>query len=380
MQLTTTSRGKYQGPTANFVPEGEALPAEVEKRGSVGCGVVLFLLALACLGAAVLEGMDPGYDVGELPIFLIGFLVGLVLFAVLGLLTLQYREHWTLTAKFVQRRWRRIGNWKEWTTPLSDYAGVLMYDVHHSGGKNSSSYTEYILDLHHPDDKKKTLRLWCCRSYERHRAEWERYARLLDLPALLKTPDGIEQREVDDLDKSVRERIAEGSMELTFDASTHPPGDKLSVSVEGDGLLITTRGGLGKAFKVVPVIFVLTAAGMIAGGIFALSPASIILPITGCFFLLMSMGLAFAARTFGQYLRVSPAGVRTWWTHPWGRFAEKMLPSQEIEEVVVRTPPGSQGFKAVVVIADSGVAWWGMGLSQEELEWVRDCIVTVISA
>ena len=365
----------------DVVPESETLPAEINTGGSVGCAVVLFLLGAASLAGALFLVVAKGNRGEGWIIGLVAALMGHVLFEVLAVLALRYRENWTLTATSVQRRWRRLGGWKEWSEPLSAYAGVLMYDVYHSGGDKSPSYTEYILDLHHADDKKKTLRLWCCRSHEMHRSEWERYARLLDLPALAKTKDGVERREVDDLDKSVRERVAEGAMEVTFDSSAPPPGDKLGVSVDGDGLLITTRkGSLGPATKTLPVVFGLMACGLIVGGMFAPRPLEIVLPVVGFIFLLIAIGIGFVARMIGQYLKVSASGVRIWWTHPWGRFAEKTLPSDEIEDVVVRTPPGSQGFKAVLIMTDNDVGWWGMGLKEEELEWVRDCIVAVISA
>jgi len=368
-------------PSTDVIPESETLPVESNTGGSVGCAAVLFVFALAALAGAVFMVVAEEYRGEDWVMGLVFALGAYVLLSVLGVLALRYRDNWTLTATSVEHRWRRILGWKQWTVPLSSYAGVLMHDVYHSGGKNNASYTEYILDLHHEEDKKKTLRLWCCRSYEMHRSECERYARLLDLPALVKTEDGIERREVDDLDKSVRERVAEGAMEVTFDASAPPPGEKLMVSVEGDGLVITTRGGaLSKSARVLPVVFGLMAAGAIVGGTFVPRQATYVLSAVGGIFFLMAIGITFAGRLLGQYLEISAAGVRTWWTHPWGRFAEKMLPADEIEEVVVRTPQGSQGFTAVVIMTDTDMAWWGWSLEDEELEWVRDCIVAVISA
>jgi len=360
----------------DVVPEGEALPVEIDKGDCMsGGGPLLLLLSFMCFAVAVMvlvkepRGKDWIAAVGC-------SLFATALFGVFGMFGLRSRDKWTLTATSVERRWRGLGGWKQWSEPLSSYAGVLMYDAHRSGGGHGRAYTDYILDLHHPSDKRKTLRLWCSNSRDKHRTEWERYARLLNMPALMKTAHGIESRAVDDANKSVRERVKG----VTFHPSA-PPGRRLIVSVEDDGLLITARrGNPRKAAKAVLIVLGVMASIFIAGGLFLSGPEGMFFAAVGVFFLLSAAGLSFGSRVVGQYIKLSAAGVQTWWAHPLGRCAQKAFPSTEIEEIAVRKPQSNWSFKAVVIVTDSDTGWWGWSLEDEELEWVRDCIVAVISA
>jgi hypothetical protein len=298
-----------------------------------------------------------------------------------GLAVLMYEEYWTFTAHEISRRWRTLFGRKEWSEPISAYAGVLMRSVYHSGSKNSPSYTEYIVELKHSGDNKKTVQLYNSRSPDGFRAQQERYARLFAVSALVETEHGIEERSVEDLDKTIRDRVLEGSMDVQFDASKPPPGTNLSVRVEGDGLLISARRGLlGKAGKIIPIVTAILGSGLVIGGIARGKPPEVVmLPIMGAFFLVMGLGVGFAGRLLRQELIVSAAGVRTRWIHPWGAFAEVSLPADEIEDVALRTPPGSHGFTSVVIATDAQTAWFGVGLEPAEKEWVRDCIIAVIS-
>jgi hypothetical protein len=367
-------------PSEDFVPEGESLPCERGGACYFAMGVLFLLLSLASLAYAVflvVRESQGGSDGDTDLVIALGLGVLLVVF---GLKGLRYRDEWTLTATSVARRWRGLGGWKSWTEPLSNYAGVLMHDVRRPGSEGYPPKLDYVLDLYHPDDRKKTLRLWHSHSQEKHSAECGRYARLLGLPALVATENGFEQREIDDLGKSVRERVAVGAIEATL--STSPPGNTLNVRVEEGALLITTRkhitgGGAKESFLISGV------AGMVfsmLGGMLVFGFGFGVLAFFVFVMLLPSLGAFLIGRMFRPCLEVSAAGVRTWSAHPWGRLSVKVLPSPQIDEVVVRTPTGGHGFKAVLVTAGEDSVWWGGGLSQEELEWVRDCIVAVISA
>lgn len=363
------------------IPEGEELPAEAEKEGYRGAGSVLTIIGsvmlVAGIGVLVVWFLGIGGDL-ILGILLTGISVVLLPLALHQLVS---HRRWRFTPDEVTHEWRGLLGSGQWTEPLSHYDGVLAEATYHSGGENSPSYTEYVLRLEHSEDEKKHVELYSSRAREGFRGEHERYARLFDLPALLKTDDGVEVRDPEDLDKSVRERVAAGKMEVTFDPSRPPPGRHLRVRVEGDRLAVRTRpGALGKAGVLVPLIFALVGGGLIVLTVVpGVDAPPVLLIVVGALFALLGIaGLVFG-RTVVQELELSPAEVRSRWKTPFGTVGERAIPAGEIEEVVVRTPEGSQGFTMVQAVSDTGTVHFGFGLSQEEQHWVRDCVIAVIS-
>ena len=64
------------------------------------------------------------------------------------------------------------------------------------------------------------------------------------MPAVEKDGEQLVKRDVEDLDKSVRELVTEGKIEVRFDPSQRPPKG-LTVRVDGDALDITvTKKGM----------------------------------------------------------------------------------------------------------------------------------------
>jgi len=369
------------GREVDRIPEGEELPAEAEKEGYRVAGTVLVVigsvLLVAGIGVLVVWFLGIGGDL-TLGILLTGISAVLLPLALHQIVS---HKRWWFTPDEVTHEWRGLFGSGRWTEPLSNYDGILSEAVYHSGGRNSPSYTEYILRLEHSHDKKKRVRLYCSRSREGFRARHERYAQLFGLPALLKTKDGIEARDPEDLDKSVRERVAAGTMEVTFDPSRPPPGRHLRVKVEGDRLVVRTRpGALGKAGVLVPLIFALVGGGLVAAVFIpGLDGPPIVMAVFGGLFGLLGIaGLVFG-RTVVQELEIPPAEVRSRWETPFGSVGERGIPAGEIEEVVVRTPEGNQDFTMVQAISDTGTVHFGFGLSEEEQHWVRDCIIAVIA-
>lgn len=370
---------KTSKPQVDFIPEGAGLPCESYSGSQVGWAAACFLIATGAVIAAVLivtgQMAAPLPVVAVLALFALGAALG-------GAAAARHFDHLTITSHEVHRCRRSLLGAKEWHEPLSAYQGVLMRLVHHSGGQNRPSYTEYILDLKHPTDDGRTVRLYCSRSSEGFRSVHERYAKCLGLSALLKTKDGIAERRVEDLDKSIRERVAEGALDVDFDPSAPPPGDRLNVAIQGDAMIVSTRRDkMGKVLKTIAAAMVISGVGLIVAGILARkAPLGFTLPLFGVIDLALVAVLIMVVRHLGQELLIMKDAVRSYWRHPWGKFADVTVPADEIEEVVVRTPPGSQGSTVVMIISDERTAWFGMGLSQAEKEWVRDCIIAVISA
>ena len=363
----------------NRIPDDQGLPYETDAKGPRGCAFVCFTLDGLCVAAmAALIVLRGGPDI--IPIVIVLVVVS-CLFAFIGAAILSWQQHWSFSKREIELRARSIFGRTQWSEPISAYAGVVAREEYHSGGDKSPSYTNYILELRHRDDKKKTVKLYSSRSGEGFRQQWERYAGIFEVSALHETDDGLEERRIEDLDKSVRERVAEGTMAADFDPSGRPPETNLRVRIEGEAICLSTGNRLlGKVGRNVGIMFALFGAGMVVGGLLSgRMPLIVILPLAGAFLADAGLVLALVGRLLKQELLVAPERVRSRWVHPWGSFGERVLRSDAIEDVTVRTPPNSQGFTAVVIESDERTIWFGMGCSDEEKRWARDCVVAVIS-
>lgn len=378
-----TGGGAAKTPVKNLIPDDAQLPYEVKTTGGaqLGCAIVMWAGALAALTAGIVMGVLAGKG-GTAWIAVIPVTVA-VLLAIAGWAAKVYEEHYVFDEHNVTRRWRSLFGRKEWIEPLTQYEGVLAREVYHSGGQNSSSYTQYLVELKHKTDSKKDVELYDSRRHEGHRAQHERYCRLLGVDALRENADGgYEHRAVEDLDKTVRDLVAEGAMDVTFDPSQPPPGEVLTVHIEENGLRVSALGGFTKARKIVGLVTVLSGLVMIGAGLLIPgigAPGNIILPVLGLLDVAIGQVAIYFMKRAGQELFVSTDTVSSWWVLPWGKVGQESVVAGDVEDVSVRTPPNCQGFTAVVVETDENAIMYGMGMTEEEKRWVRDCIVAVIS-
>jgi hypothetical protein len=211
------------------------------------------------------------------------------------------------------------------------------------------------------------------------------------MPASTVTSTGLEERQVGDLDKSVRERVAEGILPIAFDPASIPPGKRLAVRVAGDALVLLARSRplLSRYGCVVPLL-VLGGAAVIAVNVPGGGTPAIVSMVIGVFLLVMGLLTLIVLSQVREELVVSPREVRKRWRHPWGTMRECVLPADRVEEVIIqalpvrgdvvfRRFPGSGTVRSVQVRSDSGTIQFGARLSQTQQIWVRDCIIAVIS-
>ncbi|MCK4376456.1 MAG: hypothetical protein KAX19_14055, partial [Candidatus Brocadiae bacterium] len=136
---------------------------------------------------------------------------------------------------------------------------------------------------------------------------------------------------------------------------------------------------LGAAARFVPLVMLVGGVAAVVVGLVLNVPFRPVLLLAGAVALVVATVALAAARAIAEELMVSPTEVRKRWRHPWGTFREAAAPANEIEEVVVRTPPASHGVTTVQAITDATTVHFGIGLPRAEKEWVRDCIIAVIS-
>jgi uncharacterized membrane protein len=353
-----------------------ARPAEREIRGERSLGVFLMFFSAIWGGIpalVVIGSLLKGFFPPAMAVVLIFPAVGAALFLI-GVNQFVLRGRVRVTETEVTYDRRALFGHTGWTEPLTRYPGILFRTEYHSGGKNSPSYTLHIVELHHPEKARRVV-LYQSKSPEGARGIWEDSCRALNLPALEAAGGTVAHREVADLDKSVRDLVRERKLDIRFDPR-QPPPEGIRLEVGRDQLRIEI--GLPRLPLPVAVPWSLVALG-IAALPFMIPGAPMILCVVGLIFLAVPVVWKGFAGRIRQQIEVSRAEVRVVWRMPWGSVAETVLPADEIEQVEVRKGAGSQS-PALHIVTDEREVAVGPFLKPEAREWLRHCILAVITA
>jgi hypothetical protein len=262
---------------------------------------------------------------------------------------------------------------RQWSEQLSAFEGVLSRSEYHQGGKNQPSYTLYIVELRHSDSKK-AVKLYESRSDLDFRTIWEGYCRRLNMPAVETDGKRLVKREVSDLDKSVKDLVREGKVKVEFDPSKAPPAE-LALRVDGDTLELTV---VKKKSSLIPFAIALLIPCVFIYIGFFVKDCPVLFGIVGVlFFVLMLAGFIWSLVTKEQ-IRIGKEGILVRQLSPRGISEIASVRSETIEQVRIGKKDGT-GQDALLLETDDGTFEAGKGLSSESLEWLKNCIVRVIS-
>jgi hypothetical protein len=368
---------KTYGSTGSaFRMEFSGLPTTHVEKGSKigGLFIVFFSLlwggipSLILLNALVQGTFEPMmtplliFTVIGLGIFLLG------LWQATRVQTTRIDEH-TVS---VDTRW--VFGHRLWSEPKSRYEGVLSRSEWHSGGKNSSSYTLHVVELWHPDNKKR-IRLYASRSDEGLRKIREGYCRSLNMPAL--EGDGPERtvRDVEDLDKSVRDLVEEGKLAVNFDPVKQPPPRGIGIETLDDQLRLTLPTVR------IPIGILLLGLGLpgtfIYFGFFKAN-GPIGLGVVGALILLAVVAGYIWSQVAQAVVEVGPDRVRAFYKTPWGETPSRSVSASEIENIRIGRKTEGRGQPGVLLATDRTTVAIAEGRSAAMQEWLKNCIMAVI--
>lgn len=350
------------------------LPATHVEKGSKAAGIFMMLFALIFGGVPtgmLLSAIASGeFNPGMLGI-LIFSVIGVALF--LGGLHLMFSSVTTVIDQHkITVTKKSLFGTKQWSEVLSAFEGVLSRSEYHSGGKNRPSYTLYIVELRHKEPRK-VIKLYESKENFAVRTVWEDYCRKLNMPALEADGARFLKRDVEDLDKSVKELVRDGKVKVDFDPSKPPPSE-LSLRIDGGVLELTVL----KKPSPVGFAFALLIAGAFAYIGFFVKDCPVVFGVIGVIILVLVVGgyvWSFFAK--GQ-IRIGKDEVRTRQLTPWGVTERAGVECKDIETVRIGKQDG-RGLDGVLLETDKGCIKVGEGLSAESLEWLKNCIIRVIS-
>ncbi len=332
--------------------------------GSLWGGIPVLMFVRSILTG----GFEP-----EMFFWLIFIAVGVALMCT-GLWLLTYRKKIAISHENVDVDIKSVFGHKLWDEPLRQYKGVLARSEYHSGGKNSPSYTLFIIELLH-EDKKKNIRLYDSTSDDGFRAVWKDFCRDLNMPALEKEGEDVYVREVEDLDKSARELAREGKLEVDFDPDKAPPKG-FQIDVLPEGLQVKLPGNKAALFG---VILALAFAGVFIYLGFLVEDAPLVFGFVGLAFAVIMIAVALWIIISNYVLLIGPEKIHIYHQTPWGDTKGKVFKADDIESVRIGKMEERQRKDAVLITTADTTETIGSGLPAAKLEWLKNCILAVIT-
>jgi hypothetical protein len=379
-RLPTVKPEGPKGGAFQLLPGVERLPVCALRKGAKRPVVVVLELVYSLLGmveSVCLNLWLPGPRPWAAVLLLSrAALASSALLAVLlALRSLTQRTCWTFHRDHVEFERVWLLHRKEWTEPLTAYRGVLA----RRRWEQIEMPPLHVFTLVHTHSRRRSIVLEKAWLTSGLREALARYARLFGKPALIETESGLEERTPDDLESSLRKRVLAGKVSTSFEPTSVPSDRRLTMTVDGDTLLLRIRRGVGTMGIVIPAALLAIGA---AFGTRALAPrASVELWVVAFAFLAAGALAALGLNGLTEELRISPFVVAKSWRNPWGLIQpESALLLPEVTDVIVgrvTTPLGKSW--AVQVMADSRVLSFGEALSRPARQWVRDCIVAAVS-
>jgi len=359
----------------DLAPDVESLPCTVREKTPASRAAALLVAAAACAYGAY-AGWRSGLGLNAW-IGIVVFGAGSIAMAWSAVRNTLFPKVWTFRPSAVTCSRRTPFGRRQWTEPLANYRGVLASAAH-----VATHYYRFSLHrvvLQHRQRKRRSVTLYLSRSPEDFRRKHKHYARLFGLPALMETPEGLEQQAVEDVGRSVREQVAARRLDVGFDASSPPPGRALAVRIEDECLVMRARAyGLVLACSGVATLALVTGVVILAAAFLIGEPAAFLFAVLCAAELLLVAAAALAPVMVPNELAVSPQEVRTRWRHLGGTFRESAIPADEVEQVLLTKAGRGRKPTAVEIISDAKTIRFGAHLTRKQMEWVRDCIIAVI--
>lgn len=353
------------------------LPVEFNSRNSAGwLGPVIMIFAIfwggmptAVLVTSISQGtFEPGM---LLVLFFTGIGIGAF---VLGLALTFSRTRYKITSDMVFCTLRKFRKSECWQESLANYQGVAMRSEYHSSsGRRGSSYTLYIVELRHIREEK-TVLLYQSQSDQHIREIWENSAKALREPALEFVDGKLQRRELEDLDKSVRELMLEEKVKWQ-DVTLETPPEGIKVAYD-QGFYVLTISHCNAPLSVMKALgFVVL--GFI--GFFAM---------VGLYWMGILAFFGAAWLTFWLYgikteFRMNSKHVEKFSVYPWGKQKTVVLQAKEIEGVQFKSSADTEGMRCDrLVIAtdrkgsvDMSTGW----ITHETLEWLRSAMLKILA-
>lgn len=259
---------------------------------------------------------------------------------------------------------------------INNYRGVRMrIEFFQFGILNKN---KYIIELEHRDPQK-TIPLYISTDGRGIYQIWNYYAKRLDKPALLDTDEGTVTKEVYELDKNLKQYLTDKSM-LSLYQEVEKPTNYVSCSVRPDKTVIKPKRLLWDALSIVGALWLFFFSLIAAGAAFnyerlaAMSGSPV---KTGLILGLIILLLAFLWLVLLQQDKIVIKENKLILVHKFLLISRKDDETKlnAIKDVTVTYDPATDRYYLAVIGRDRVLAF-GKKMPVEDLQWVRDFIIS----
>ena len=255
---------------------------------------------------------------------------------------------------------------------LKNYLGVRYRIVFYQCGLMTCN--KYIIELYHKDANK-IVPLYISTSSSGVRSKWKEYARFLKLPAVINTDEGLMARDLEHLDKSVKEMAKVGLIVDNFDSYEKLP--ETLCYVRRKDKIVIKRKNVWDAYNIIAWASVVTLSAFVAFIVFGTETfkqnfASVYYGIIAVYAMIMLIALLILFRKEKLVLKKH----KIVHTHKYMLFSTKHdeIMKDDIESVEVTENPASGRF-FVSLISENKTITFGAKLPISDLQWIKKFLI-----
>lgn len=238
---------------------------------------------------------------------------------------------------------------------------------------------KYIIELYHKNPEKMAP-LYISTKDKEIRKIWEYYARTLNLPTLVVTDEGLVTRNVEDLDKSLRDMAKEKRLENNFDDKEALP-PSIAVVRKRDKTVIKARKIFWDAYNIIAWMCLILFGGILI--FFSMNFSKVATSFSNSFLIafytlsILIIGISIFALFRKDKIVLKKDKIVL--VHKFMLFSRKNdeIQKNDIEDVEVAMNPAS-GRYFLSIVSDDKTVIFGKKLPIEELRWVKKFLINEI--
>ena len=309
------------------------------------------------------------------PVFfdVIIILLGLGIISSLILSNLRYKKIFYDGKSITMIKRSSFGKKTTYKNKISNFQGVMLRIEFVQCGFMTKN--RYIVELLHKSSAQ-TVPLYISTSEKNIRKIWVDYAKKLNLPTLLYTDEGILQRNVADLDKSLREMADIWNLRGKFDPNAKH-SSRIAVKQTPDKIIIKLRKVLWDGYNILGAFSILMLALLMF--IVSLNTQAFSQQFLIIFYLICSLGIIAAIFIMFRKDKLVIKKDKIVNTHKYFLFSTKHdeLFKKDIKGVYVTLNPATDRYFVTITSSEKNIIF-GKKLPIADLKWVKNFLVEQI--
>lgn len=256
---------------------------------------------------------------------------------------------------------------------VTDFQGVMLRIEFVQCGFMTKN--RYIVELHHKSSAQ-TVPLYISTSEKNIRKIWVDYARKLNLPTLLYTDEGILQRNVPDLDKSLREMVDIWGLRGKFNPQSKH-SSRIAVKETPDKTIIKLRKVLWDGFNILGALCIFMLALLMF--IVSVNTQGLSHQFLAIFYSLCSLGIVAAVFVMFRKEKLVVKKDKIVNTHKYFLFSTKHdeIFKQDIKGIYVTFNPATERYFVTITSSEKNILF-GKKLPIADLKWIKNFLVEKI--